>query len=424
MQTEKAVDESLIIQDFDDPSYDPYSANMVNSGAWAVADVFPELHSLRRERAVHELDLRVYLGTAADMGMAGRRKFSVFGYKEVSEVLGDATRFSNKIYEPSLGVAFGRTVTVMDPPEHRGYRMLFQKAFTPKMIAGWGDTIIPECIGRVLDRIVSQGKADIEHDFALIFPFTFISELLRLPEQDRATFQKLAFSQTTVRFDPHHGREGGAKLRQYLIQLVDQRRRRPLGEDDFITTLIDAVVDGEALPEEILISFLRQLMNAGGDTSYHGFSSVVAALLRHPEQFEALKADRSLLQPAIDEGLRWEPPIMILDRTPVEEMEFGGHIMRPGDHIGVILGAANRDESVFEAPDAFNIFRKQTRHVAFGFGPHVCIGQHLARLELKTALGLVMDRLPNLRLDPAYPIPQVYGVTTRKPKEVRVIWDI
>lgn len=413
----------LAIKDFDDPDYDPYTASERMAGTGAVGDVMPELRRLRSEAPVHELDLRVHLGTAADLGMIGRRKFSIFGYKEVSEVLGDPTRFSNSIYEPSLGVAFGRAITVMDPPEHRGYRMLFQKAFTPAMIADWGDGIIPESISRVLETIRHRGKADIEKEFALLFPFTFIFELLRLPVADRAVFQKLAFSQTTVRFDPHHGREGGAKLREYLIALVKHRRANPMGENDFVTALADAEVDGERLPEEILISFLRQLMNAGGDTSYHGFSTVIAALLRHPEQFEAVKADRTLVPAAIDEGLRWEPPIMILDRTPVAEMDFGGFRMKPGDHIGVILSSANRDEKVYEHPDRFDIWRKQARHVSFGFGPHVCIGQHLARLELRTALNLVMDKLPNLRLDPDYPEPQAYGVTTRKPKEVRVLWD-
>jgi cytochrome P450 len=226
-----------------------------------------------------------------------------------------------------------------------------------------------------------------------------------------------------VRFDPHHGREGGAKLRDYLSQLVAQRRSHPL-ENDLVTTLSTAEVEGQALPEEILISFLRQLMNAGGDTSYHGFSTVVAALLCHPEQLAAVQADRSLLAAAIDEGLRWEPPIMILDRTPKTEIEYGGFTMRPGDHIGVILSAGNRDPQIFEDPDRFDIFRKQARVLSFGFGPHVCIGQHLARQELRTALGLVMDRLPNLRLDPDYPPPQTVGVTTRKPKEVRVLWDV
>lgn len=411
------------IQDFEDPSYDPYTASERLAGTGAVGNVWPELQRLREEAPVHQLDLRVHFGTAPDLGMIDRRKFSVFGHKEVSEVLSDTDRFSNTIYEPSLGVSFGRTITVMDPPEHRGYRMLFQRAFTPGMIAGWGDTIIPQSIGRVLETIEHKGEADIEKEFALLFPFTFISELLKLPIEDRATFQKLAFSQTTVRFDPDHGREGGAKLRDYLIGLVEDRRQNPQGDDDFVTTLTAATVAGEALPEEVLISFLRQLMNAGGDTSYHGFSTVIAALLRHPDQFEALKADRSLVRGAIEEGLRWEPPIMILDRTPRTEIEYHGFQMKPGDHIGVILSAANRDPAVFHNPDSFDIRRERRRHVSFGYGPHICIGQHLARLELHTALGLVMDRLPNLRLDPRYPEPEVYGVTTRKPKEVRILWD-
>jgi cytochrome P450 len=415
---------ALKIQDFDDPEYDPYTASAKIAGTGTVGDIFPELRKLREAGAVQELDLRVHFGTMPDQGLIDRKKFSVFGYNEVNEVLTDTSRFSNVIYEKSLGVSFGRPITVMDPPEHRGYRILFQNAFTPRMITAWGDTIIPESIGRVLDTIVKKGKADIENEFALIFPFTFICELLRLPQEHRKTFQKLAFSQTTVRFDPDHGIEGGSKLRDYLIQLLDERRKNPLGDDDLITTLANTKIEGDVLPEEILISFLRQLMNAGGDTSYHGFSTIVAALLRHPDQLEAVRNDRNLIPQAIEEGLRWEPPIMILDRTPKKKLEFGGFKMAPGDHIGVILSSANRDETVYVDPDKFDIYRKKVRHFSFGGGPHVCIGQHLARLELQKALNLVLDRLSNLRLDQDHPVPQVYGVTTRKPKEVRVLWDV
>lgn len=412
---------ALKIHDFDDPTYDPYTASERIAGTGAVTDVFPELARLRAIAPVQEIDLRVHFGTMPDLGMLKHRKWSVLGHAEVSEVLRDAGRFSNKIYEPSLGVSFGRPITVMDPPEHRGYRMLFQMAFTPSMIAAWGDTIIPACIGRVLDRIADRGSADLVHDFALHFPFTFIHELLHLPEADRATFQKLAFSQTTVRFDPEHGKEGGEKLRQYLTQLVDQRRANPI-EGDFVTTLTQAEVEGDSLPELVLISFLRQLMNAGGDTSYHGFASLIAALLRHPDQYEEVAANPQLVAPAIEEALRWEPPIMQLDRTPTERTELGGVVMEPGDYVGVVIGSANRDGTVFENPDVFDIHRKPARHMAFGYGPHVCIGQHLARLEMTTALKLVIDRLPNLRLDPTQPTPVVRGYTTRKPKEVHALW--
>lgn len=414
---------ALVIRDFDDADYDPYTASARIAGTGSVSDIYPRLAELRAQGSVHEMDLRPHFGTLPDQGLEGLRKFAVLGYDDVAKVMGDPTLFSNRIYERNLGLAFGATITLLDPPEHRSLRMLFQKAFTPAMIGGWGKGIIPAAIGKVIDGFADKGHAELVGEMALIFPFTFIHELLELPHADRAIFQKLAFAQTTVRFDPDHGLEAGRKLREYLRDLVAHRRAAPSGQDDFVTTLCDAQVEGEALPEEVLISFLRQLMNAGGDTSYHGFSTLIGALLMHPEQLDAVRQDRSLVPAAIDEALRWEAPILMSDRTPVRQVEFGGHVMRPGDHVSAVLGAANRDPGAFPNPDSFDIFRKQKRAMTFGAGPHVCIGQHLARLEMTTALNLLLDRLPGIRLDPAYPTPEVVGLTTRKPKAVHAIWD-
>jgi len=416
------MNNALIIRDFDDPSYDPFNAAERMAGAGVVTNIFPELAKLRAAAPVHELDIRTYLGTAPDKGVLDRRKFVILGHKEVNQVLGDHAKFSNTIFELSLGVSFGRPITVMDPPEHRGYRMLFQKGFSPGIIATWSKEIIPSLVDRLIDKFATKARVDLYKEFALPFPFSFISELLQLPDADRTTFQKLAFSQTTVRFDREHGIEGGNKLKAYLSELVAIRRSNPLGENDFIATLANAEVSGERLPEEILISFLRQLMNAGGDSVHAGFSNVLSSLLLHPEQLEAVRKDRSLIPAAIDEGLRWQPPIMMVDRTPTTDVEIGGLLVRPGDCINVMIGSANRDGLVYENPDDYNIRRKPIRNVAFGFGVHVCIGQHLARLEMTTALNALLDRLPDLKLDPERPPPVIRGVTTRKPSEIAVVF--
>jgi cytochrome P450 len=411
-----------IIRDFDDPDYDPYTASATIAGTGDVADIYPELARLRALGSVHEIDLRVHFGTMADKGLEGLRKFAVLGYDEVMTTMGDTALFSNKMYERNLGLSFGKSITLLDPPEHKNYRMLFQKAFTPAMINGWGTTTIPQAINNVIDTFKENGKAELVSEMALVFPFTFIHDLLKLPVADRTTFQKLAFSQTTVRFDRKHGLEGGRKLREYLTELVAYRRHNPEGDSDFITTLSKAEIDGEALPEEILISFLRQLMNAGGDTSYHGFSTLIGALLMHPEQLDAVRQDRSLIPAAIDEALRWEAPILLSDRTPAKPLTLGGLEMAPGDHVSAVLGAANRDPAIYENPEVFDIRRKRPRPMTFGSGPHVCIGQHLARMEMTTALNLMLNTLPNLRLDPDFPAPQVVGLTTRKPKAVHAVW--
>src|SRR4030095_12699116 len=155
------------------------------------------------------------------------------------------------------------------------------------------------------------------------------------------------------------------------------------------------------------VSFLRQLINAAGDTTYRATSILLAGLLTHPDQFDAVRRDRSLIPQAIEEALRWDGPVLVASRTAARDTRLGG-IDIPRDAIlAVASGSANRDPSRYADPDAFDIFRKRGhRHFAFAYGPHVCIGQHLARVEMTRALNAVLDRLPGLRLDPDMPPPQ------------------
>jgi cytochrome P450 len=190
-----------------------------------------------------------------------------------------------------------------------------------------------------------------------------------------------------------------------------------------MSTMAVAEIDGERLPDNVIISFFRQLMNAGGDTSFNGFSSVLAALLQHPEQFEAMKRDRSLVPKAIEEGLRWNCPVPGISRTPTETVELAGVQINPGDHMMIMLAAANHDEAVFSRPDTFDLRRATRNHAAFGYGPHMCIGQHLARLEMVNAMNALVDRLPRLRADDSYPAPVISGLSLRGPHKLHVRFD-
>jgi cytochrome P450 len=225
-----------------------------------------------------------------------------------------------------------------------------------------------------------------------------------------------------VTFDYAHGLEATLKLKDYLTHVVHERRANPR-PDDFMSTMATAEIDTERLPDNIIISFFRQLMNAGGDTSFNGFSSVLAGLLQHPDQFETLKKDRGLVPKAIEEGLRWNCPVPGISRTPVETVELGGVTIKPGDHMMVMLASANRDEKVFPDPDAFDIGRASRNHVAFGYGSHICIGQYLARLEMVNAMNALLDRLPKLRADPDMPPPIISGLSLRGPQHLYVRFD-
>jgi cytochrome P450 len=413
---------AIKIRDFEDPTFNPFIVSSVVAGQGAITDIYAELRRLREIKSVWELDPRLHFGTAPDVTLEGVRKWMVLRHQDVTKIVIDTNLFSNRNYELNLGKMFGRSITLMDQPEHRKYRTLFQQAFLPNMLEKWRHTLIPEIVNKLIDRFVDKGSADLVAQFALHFPFHFVMHLLNLPREDWAVFHKLAFAQTTVRYDYAHAIEAGQKLTEYITRLVGERRENPPSKDDFMYVIATAEIEGERLPEDVIVAFFRQLMNAAGDTSYHGFSSMVSGLLRHPDQLEAVQKDRALINTAIDEGLRWETPIVYVERTPHRPVTFEDSTIQPGDLIFASIGSSNRDETVWEEPDRFNIFRKRQRIMSFGGGPHICIGQHLARLEMNVALQLLLDRLPNLRLDPEQPEPVVRGVTMRKPERVNVVF--
>jgi cytochrome P450 len=404
------------IQDFDDPTYDPFVSDDAAFGE--CADPYPQLAAWREQQAVHKMDYRAAMGLYPDVTMIGLQHYLVLGYDAVEKIFLDPATYSNSIYGRNLGISFGRSVSTMDAPEHPRYRKIFQKAFLPQTVAQWGETLVDPVVGALMDKFVPRGKADLVQEFTHHYPFHIIYRQLALPPEDVKTFHKLAIAQTVVMYDVAHGTEASRKLGAYFKDLLEERRRHP-GED-LVSLLALAEVDGERLPEEILVSFLRQLVNAGGDTTYRATSVLLTGLLTNPEQLEAVRQDRSLIAQAIEEALRWDGPVLIATRTPVIDVELAGVKVPAGACLSVASGSANRDPARFDNPDQFDIFRKKQRNFGFAFGPHVCIGQHLARVEMTRALNAILDRLPNVRLDPDMPPPAIQGTMMRVPKHIHV----
>jgi cytochrome P450 len=414
----------LKIEDFSD-AFDPFHAMLTIGGEDRVVDPYPELAKLLGESPVHSFDIRDHFGVPGDPNLAHLKGVTVLGNRAVNEVLNDAGTYSNKVYDLFLGKSFGRSITTMDPPEHTRFRRLFQKAFMPPSIEAYRKEVVPAIVNRLIDGFVERGRAELVTDFALHFAFTFIMELLELPMEDRQVFQKLSVGQLAISYDPPHGVEAIEKLTRYVEHMVTTRREKPVSEHDFVHSIATAEIDGERLPDDVVVAFFRQLMNAGGDTSYHGFGNVLTALLTHPDQLAAVREDRTLVQGAIEEGLRWNCPVLFLFRSPTREVTLDGVTLHPGEHyINAVVGSSNRDQNVWGADaDKFDIRRKQQRHTAFGYGLHVCIGQHLARMEMAVALNALLDRLPGLRLDPAMPAPFVHGLLMRGATPIHVLFD-
>lgn len=407
------------IEDFDDSAYDPFVSDDAAFGD--CEDPYPQLARWREQGAVHAFDYRSAMGLYPDVTMAGLPSYLALGYDAVETIFLNPQTYSNQIYARNLGICFGQSVSTMDAPDHPRYRKIFQKAFLPNVVSTWGDTLVDPVISALMQNFSGRGRADLAREFTHHYPFQIIYKQLDLPPEDVSVFHKLAIAQTVVSYDVAHGTEASRKLGVYFRALLEERRRNP--GDDLVSLLAQAEVDGETLPEEILISFLRQLVNAGGDTTYRATSVLLTGLLTNPDQLAAVRADRSLIPQAIEEALRWDGPVLIASRTPRVETELCGVTLPAGACLSVAAGSANRDPSRFEDPDRFDIFRKKQRHFAFAFGPHVCIGQHLARVEMTRALNAILDHLPNVRLDPDMPPPRIQGTMMRVPKHIHVRFD-
>jgi len=209
---------------------------------------------------------------------------------------------------------------------------------------------------------------------------------------------------------------------EYLRPLVEARRAEPTG--DFLSDLVHAEVDGEQLTDGKLYGFLRLLLPAGGETTFRVMGNALLALLTHPDDLARVYADRELVPEVIEETLRWETSVTMVSRVATADSEVSGCPIAAGSPVGVLTGSANRDETRWDDADQWKLGRPVQHHLAFGTGPHQCLGMHLARLELRVGLIEILDRLPNLRLDPAgVGSAVVEGYAFRGPRALPVTFD-
>jgi cytochrome P450 len=212
------------------------------------------------------------------------------------------------------------------------------------------------------------------------------------------------------------------RIKDLVAEHVALRREEP--RDDMISTLCHAQLsDGSRMSDEEIVTFLRTFLNAGSETTSSALGSLFWHLLGNRDQFELVRADHELVDAAIDESLRLEPPLGMTWRLCVEDVELGGVKISAGSPVAVCIAAANRDPRHFRDPDRFDIQRREQGHITFGFGRHLCLGQHVARMELSVALNKFMDRLPNLRLDEEAPAPCERGFLFRSPGALPIRWD-
>ena len=317
-----------------------------------------------------------------------------------------------------------------DPPDHTRVRGLVSAAFTPRRVEALRPRI-EALVAEHLERVLPSGRMELVADLAHPLPAIVIAELAGFPVEDRERFRDWTnringfFFASGVAV-PEAGDSANAAIveaRAWIRPLLEARRAAP--RDDLLTALSLVEIDGERLTEAEVLSTAITLFLGGHDTTTGLLSLGVNALIRHPDQLALLRAEPERIGPAVEEMLRWDAPFQMNLRYVTEEVELRGRVLRRGDLVRQALGSANRDPARHEDPDAFRIDRPAGRHLAFGLGPHFCLGAALARLQAQVAIGMLIDRLPGLRLDPAAdPAPDLRGdITNRVMRTVPLAFD-
>lgn len=387
-----------------------------------VRDPYPMLAEMRAKTPVTKVSLRTEMGVNKAQGpLPWPCVYTVFSFEYVQEVLTDRKRFCSSAYEATIGQAMGKTILQMDGAEHIRYRSLVAKAFRRRFIEQQAEKLIAATAGELIDRFVADGRADLIRQLAHPFPVQVIARILGLPRSEWAMFQRLSLAIIGVVQDREAGQAASRELSDYFTSVIAERRKDP--RDDLISHLVTARVGGEQLDTDEVKAFLRLLLPAGAETTFRSSGNLLFALLTHPEQMAAVRRDRSLLPQAVEEALRWESPVIMVVRSAVDDTELGGVSIPKGALVTAAIGAANRDPARYRDADQFNIFRNPLQHTSFGEGPHLCLGMHLARLEARVLVNVVLDRLHNVRLDPAAHDPHIHGLILRSPPELPVLFD-
>ena len=335
------------------------------------------------------------------------RIWQVFRYEDVLSILTDYSRFSSQAYELTGGF-LSNSLIAKDPPDHRKLRNLVNQAFTPRAVAHLSDRVT-QITQELLDEVRHKGAMDIVSDIAFPLPAKVIAELLGVPGEDWNIFQRWARVDSS---DAASRRESGQSMQEemfnYFTNLLEERRRSP--REDLISSLSVAEVDGERLSEPELLSFCTLLLAAGQETTKNLITNAIVCLTDHRESMERLINEPALMPTAIEEILRFLPPVWFLFRQTKADVELAGQHIPANQVVLAWTASANRDPARFPDPDRFDIEREPNRHLAFGHGIHFCVGAPLARLEAKIALPMMLQQLKNLQRVEGVPITVRAGI--------------
>jgi cytochrome P450 len=337
-----------------------------------------------------------------------QQSWMVFRYEDVKYVFGNWQLFSSKVPHPPEQTDFTQSLNFTDPPKHRSLRSLVAKVFTARRVEELAPRIT-QITQELIDQVQAQHRMDFVHDLAIPLPVIVIAEILGVPVADRADFKR--WSDGIVVLDP----AALKAMADYFRHLLAERRKQP--GKDLISDLIAAHEAGETLTAQELVDFCIVLLVGGNETTTNLLGNAILCFHEYPEAYERLKQDPNLLPLAIEEVLRYRSSIQGIERFTKVETQLGGQTIPPGQRVTVWMGSANRDAVQFDRAEEFVVDRDPNPHVAFGNGIHFCLGAPLARLEAAIVLRAVLERLPNLQIDPAatlefIPTTDVHGLTS------------
>lgn len=332
--------------------------------------------------------------------------WGVTRYEDVRAMGQDPQTFSNaQGARPGIAMPY---MIDMDAPEHRKRRRIVSSGFTPEAVRIRQPRLVEVC-DQIIDDVCEKGSCDLVSDIAAPLPLIMIADMLGFTQE--AWPKLLEWSDTMLMSqgspDPDALDKATAAYGEwfeYVSALIDERRRA-WSADDLLGVLVQAEVDGERLDDASLVHEALLILVGGDETTRHVISGGMEALMRDRAQFDGLRADRGLLESAGEEMLRWVSPIKNMNRTATRDVELHGQTIKAGQNVLLLYPSANRDETVFDNPESFDITRHPNDHLAFGFGAHMCLGNRLARAELVTMVDRLVERLPDLRPDGDEPPP-------------------
>lgn len=353
------------------------------------ADPYPLLRELRETAPVHKLSSADYwvLTRYEDCRMALRdpRMGNPEPGDEVPTLTAERVRTPHE----------ERTFLFLNPPDHTRLRSLVSRAFTPRRVEGLR-TAVEEMTAELLDSLAASGGGDLIDQLAFPLPANVISEMVGVPRADRDWLRPLV-SDLAGTLEPNISEQereraeaSGAKVKAYFDELIDRRRVEP--RDDLLSALIAASDGEDRLTQREIGLTLSLIYAAGFETTTNLIGNMVDTLIRHPDELAQLRADQSLVPGAVDEVLRFQPPVQVDARYTFEDVEIGGQTIAKGSMVLMLLGAANRDPDAIDDPDRFDIGRREAPLLSFGSGIHYCLGASLARLEGQVVLAGLLDR--------------------------------